>query len=198
MSLDGPIAEGVLDLDPCGPSPGGQASASSRPGLSTRTVTWGFAAAAILLTAIVPFYNALIRPWPNAVYSVSDDGMTIGLNGMIGPGRRLRLRLRVASAMSRMWSAADDRPLVVELNSAGGAVGAAEMMAYSLFLANRLTRQGTVTVVGQDFSLLFGLHLRFRRRKPPHRGSLGCIHVSPATYPTHTFAAAGSPTGRWG
>jgi len=137
---------------PRGPHPGSAWAPGGilQPALSTGTVALGFVAAAILLAAVVPFYNALTRPWPNAVYSVSDDGMTIGLNGTIGPGDGGPFALRVALAVSRMWSAAGDRPLVVELNSAGGAAGAAEMMAYSLILVNKLTRQGTATVVGQD------------------------------------------------
>jgi hypothetical protein len=150
MNRDGPIP-------PAGPhhrsthaGHGSSASASNRPSLSTGTVTGGFVVAAILLAATVPLYNALIRPWPNAVYSVSDDGMTISLNGVIGPGDGGPFALRVASALTRMWLTDDDRPLVVELNSDGGGTGAAEMMAYSLLLVNRLTQQGTVTVVGQD------------------------------------------------
>jgi len=98
----------------------------------------------------VPIYNALTRPWPNDVYSVSADGMNIRVNGTLGSGDGGPFALRVASAVVRMWSATDDRPLVVELNSGGGSAGAAEMMAYSLFLANKLIRQGTTTVVGRN------------------------------------------------
>jgi hypothetical protein len=133
------------------PAPDGdQVTSSGRPSLDRCVIVLVFGVATILLMAFVPLYNALIRPWPNAVYSVSADGMNIGVNGTLQPGDGGPFVLRVASAMVRMWSATDDHPLVVELNSGGGAIGAAEMMAYSLLLANKLTRQGTVTVVGQN------------------------------------------------
>jgi hypothetical protein len=135
---------------PSPPLPGGEASLSTRPTLDRCTIALVFGAATILLMAFVPLYNALIRPWPNAVYSVSPDGMNIGVNGTLQPGDGGPFVLRVASAVARMWSATDDRPLVVELNSGGGGSGAAEMMAYSLLLANKLTRQGTATVVGRN------------------------------------------------
>jgi len=98
----------------------------------------------------VPIHDALIRPWPNTVYSVSADGMNIGVNGQIRFGDGGAFALKVAAAVVKMWSATDNRPLMVELNSGGGDIGAAQMMAYSLLLANRLTRQGTATAVGRE------------------------------------------------
>src|SRR3954447_24559181 len=85
------------------PLPGSEASLSTRPTLDRYTIALVFGAATILLMAFVPLYNALIRPWPNAVYLVSPDGMNIGVNGTLQPGDGGPFVLRVASAVVRMW-----------------------------------------------------------------------------------------------
>jgi hypothetical protein len=183
------------------PAPrGDQTSSSSRPALGKRTVVLGFVAATILLMGFVPIYNALTRPWPNDVYSVSADGMNIRVNGTLGSGDGGPFALRVASAVVRMRLATDDRHLVVELNSGGGSAGAAEMMAYSLLLANKLTRQGTATVVGRDSGCYSACTFLFaagsRRNADPsavfmfHQPSSGSIPWLPQVDPEYDSVKA--------
>src|SRR3954451_5756969 len=95
-------------------------SPPQRPSLGMGRIILGFIGATILLMISVPIHDALIRPWPNTVYSVSADGMNIGGNGQIRFGDGGAFALKVAAAVVKMWSAPDNRTLMVELNSGGG------------------------------------------------------------------------------